>query len=185
MSTLFRLAVIAAAMTTSIGFAMAQQPGAKAAPPPSHAPAAAEPAQIFSETHLAVARNVAIASGITRSLDLVPPQFFDRVRQQALARPDLVKDLGIVLAGLEPEMDLQKQQMINVIARIFAARMSEAELNDVMAFFSSPSGRKYVESQPQVLDDLVKEMHAWTQELAEYVMVRVRAEMSKRGHQMQ
>jgi hypothetical protein len=32
---------------------------------------------------------------------------------------------------------------------------------------------------------MVQEMQDWTTEVSEYVMVRVRAEMGKRGHQMQ
>jgi hypothetical protein len=31
---------------------------------------------------------------------------------------------------------------------------------------------------------MVVEIENWTKQLAEYVMVRVRAEMSKRGHQL-
>lgn len=187
---LCRVAVIAMVAMAPIGVAFAQQPGARPAapagqPPAAQAPAAPiPPASNFAPTHLALARDVALASGITRSLDLVAPQFFDRLRQQALSRPELTKDLGEVFNALQPEMELQKQNMVNTMARIFASRMTEAELKDVAGFFNSPSGRKYVETQPQVLDDLVKEMETWSQELAEYVMVRVRAEMVKRGHKM-
>ena len=42
-----------------------------------------------------------------------------------------------------------------------------------------------MQTQPLVLDELVREMQTWTQNVAEYLMVRVRAEMAKRGHQMQ
>ena len=63
--------------------------------------------------------------------------------------------------------------------------MTEAELKELNAFFKSPVGLKYVQTQPQVLDDIVKEMATWSQTLSEYVMIRARAEMSKRGHQLQ
>ncbi len=157
------------------------------AQPSGPAPASqnATQAPTISPSHLALAQEVAVVSGITRSLDVIPPQFFESIRQQVVARPELTKDLNEVFASLDPEMELQKKRAVAEIGRIFAQRMTEAELKDVLAFFKSPSGRKYVEAQPLVLDDMVKAMQNWSQELAEYVMVRVRAEMGKRGHVMQ
>jgi hypothetical protein len=176
MSSLARPAALLAALMLSVGAAAAQQP--------APAPTASAPAG-FAASHLAVAREVATASGITRSLDAIIPQLYDRIREQVVARPELTKDIDAVLKVLEPEMELQKQRGITTIAGIFAREMTEAELKDTMTFFRSPSGRKYVQTQPVVLDDLVREMQKWSQDVAEYVMVRVRAEMGKRGHQLQ
>jgi uncharacterized protein len=86
---------------------------------------------------------------------------------------------------LRPELEQQKQHMINASARIFASRMSEQELRDIANFFKSHAGLKYVQTQPIILDDIVKELADWTRTMSEYVMVRARAEMSKRGHQLQ
>jgi hypothetical protein len=75
--------------------------------------------------------------------------------------------------------------MINTTATVYARYMSEPELKEIAAFFRSPAGKKYVDTQPAVLDDLVKEMATWSQNLSEYVIIRARAEMAKRGHQLQ
>ena len=188
MWTPFRQAVTcAAALALTIGAAAAQQPARPAAPattaPAPSAPAPSAPAP--STSHLAAAREVALASGIVRSIDVIPPQLFERLREQIVARPELSKDLDEVLKTIGPEMELQKQKAVNAIAAIYARAMTEAELKDTIAFFNSPSGKKYVEIQPVVLDDIVREMRDWSQEVAEYVMVRVRAEMQKKGHQLQ
>jgi hypothetical protein len=162
----------------------AAKPGAKppAAPAPS-TPAAQTPA--YSANHLALAREVMLNSGIARSFDSIIPAFSDRIRQGAVTRPEITKDLDTVLASLEPEMELQKQAMIETAARIYASRLSEAELNEIATFFRSPAGKRYVETQPQVLDEMVQAMQNWTQDVSEYIMVRVRAEMAKKGHQLQ
>lgn len=171
-------AIATLAISLLAGPTLAQQP--------APAPATPAPAQAqFSASHLALAREVAIGSGLTRSFDSILPTFSEQIKQQAVTRPELTKDLDATLTSLEPEMELQKQQMINTTARVFAGRMSEAELRDVSTFFKSPAGQKYVQTQPLVLDELVREMQTWTQNVAEYLMVRVRAEMSKRGHQLQ
>jgi hypothetical protein len=162
----------------------APQKGAPATPAPA-TPAANTQGSALTPSHLALAREVLLGSGIARSFDSIIPAFSDQIRQNAVTRPELTKDLDEVLASLQPEMELQKQAMINTAARIYATRLTEPELADIATFFRSPAGKRYVETQPQVLDGIVQAMQGWTQEVSEYVMVRVRAEMAKRGHQMQ
>jgi len=146
-------------------------------------PAAATPT--YTASHLALAREVMLSSGIARSFDSVLPAFADQIRKQTVTRPELTKDLDEVLVSLQPEMELQKQRMIDIAARTYAAKFPEPELKEIATFFRSPAGKHYVEAQPQLLDEMVQEMQDWTQEVSEYVMVRVRAEMGKRGHQLQ
>lgn len=159
------------------------KPAAKPATPAPSTPAAQTPT--ITPNHLVLAREVMLSSGIARSFDSIIPAFGEQIRQAAVTRPELSKDLDEVLAGLSPEMELQKQSMIDTAARIYANRLTEPELNEIATFFRSPAGKRYVETQPQVLDEMVQAMQTWTQDVSEYVMVRVRAEMSKRGHQLQ
>ncbi|TXM64351.1 DUF2059 domain-containing protein [Methylobacterium sp. WL69] len=161
-------------------------PGKSSAPTPAvPTPAANTQAPAFAPSHMALAREVMLSSGIARSFDSIIPAFSEQIRQNAVTRPELGKDLDEVLVGLQPEMEMQKQAMIDTAARIYATRLTEAELADIAAFFRSPAGKRYVETQPQVLDGIVQAMQGWTQEVSEYVMVRVRTEMVKRGHQLQ
>ncbi len=126
-----------------------------------------------------------LSSGIARSFDSILPAFGEQIRQAAVTRPELTKDLNDVIEKLQPELELQKQRIIETASRIYANKLTEAELRDIATFFRSPAGKRYVETQPQVLDDMVQAMQTWTQEVSEYMMVRVRAEMGKRGHQLQ
>ncbi|MBK3396532.1 MULTISPECIES: DUF2059 domain-containing protein [Methylobacterium] len=139
----------------------------------------------ITPSHLALAKEVMLSSGIARSFDSILPAFGEQIKQAAVTRPELSKDLGEVLEKLQPELELQKQRIIETASRIYANKLTEAELRDVATFFRSPAGKRYVETQPQVLDDMVQAMQTWTQEVSEYMMVRVRAEMGKRGHQLQ
>ena len=134
---------------------------------------------------LAAAREVAIGSGMTRSFDAIAEPMLDQLQQMDVIRPEIKKDLAQVVEMLRPEVEQQKQKMINIAASAFAAQMTEAELKDVAAFFKSPSGVKYVQTQPAILDDIVRELATWTQNLSEYILIRARAEMGKRGHQLQ
>ena len=187
---LFAATLLSAPLAVLPAFAQGQKSPAKpgaAAQAPAPAPAApAAPAEPeISPSHLALAREVMLNSGISRSFDSIIPAFAEQIKRNAITRPELTKDLDEVLKSLEPEAEMQKQRMVDIAAKIYAKRLSEAELKDVVAFFRSPSGKRYVETQPQVLDDLVGAMQDWSQEVSEYMMVRVRVEMGKRGHQLQ
>ncbi len=170
----------------------AQKPAAPAQKPAPTPPAlqvpggnAGKPEPTISPSHLALAREVMLNSGIARSFDAIVPAFAEQIKKNSVTRPELAKDLDEVLKNLQPEMELQKQRMIDVAARIYAKGLSEAELNEIVTFFRSPAGKRYVETQPQLLDELVGAMQDWTQDVSEYIMIRVRAEMGKRGHQLQ
>jgi hypothetical protein len=152
---------------------------------PAGAALAQAPAAQPSAAGLALGREIVTASGMGRSVDPMIPSLIDQLKQSLVTRPELSKDLTEVLDGMKPEMDQQRQVMLNTAARIYATTLSEAEMKDILAFFKSPAGARYVATQPAVLDSLVREMQAWSQNVAEYLMVRVRAEMGKRGHAIQ
>jgi hypothetical protein len=138
-----------------------------------------------SAGHLALAREVAITSGMTRSFDAMVEPFLEQLQQMNVTRPEIKQDLDQVVAQLRPELDKEKQKMVDNAARAFASRMTEAELKTISDFYKSPAGRKYVETQPGILDDVVRDLATWTQQTAQFVMSRAREEMGKRGHQLQ
>jgi uncharacterized protein len=138
-----------------------------------------------SASHLALAREVALTSGMARSFDAMVEPFLDQLQQMNVTRPEIKNDLDQVVAQLRPELDKEKQKMVDNAARAFASRMTEAELKTISDFYKSPAGRKYVETQPGILDDVVRDLATWTQQTAQFVMNRAREEMGKRGHQLQ
>ncbi|MEZ0171698.1 DUF2059 domain-containing protein [Microvirga sp. TS319] len=133
-------------------------------------------------SHLAAGREVAVSSGITGAFDALTGPLLTRLQRMSVTNPDIQKDLDAVVAGLRPEVEQKKQELIDASARILASRMTEAELKEVAAFYKSAVGQKYVQLQPAVLDDVVRQMDLWSQRTAEYIMTRAREEMGKRGH---
>lgn len=138
-----------------------------------------------SESHLAMAREVAVSSGMTRSFDALAAPLLTQLQQMNVTRPEIKKDLDEVVEQIRPEVEQRKEEMIDNAARAFASYMSEAELKEVAAFYKSPAGVKYVQTQPSVLDDIVRDLAIWTQKTSEFIMTRAREEMGKRGHVLQ
>jgi hypothetical protein len=166
------------AVLTLPGAALAQQPAAQQ---PAAQQAAAQP----SPSHLAAATDVVVHSGLAGNYDSVTEPLLEQLRQMKVARADIRKDLNEVADMLKPEMELQKKRMVNTTARIYATNFTEAELKEIANFFKSTAGKRYVEVQFKATDEVLRETEKWNQELAEYIMVRARAEMTKRGHPLQ
>jgi hypothetical protein len=116
------------------------------------------------------------------AFDALPGPLLSQLQQMGVTNPDVKKDLDQVVAQLKPEVEQKKQELIDSSARVIAGKMSETELKEVATFYKSPVGQKYVQVQPLILDDIVREMAIWSQKSAEFILARAREEMGKRGH---
>lgn len=163
---------------------LAETAGAQQATPPAPPAAPNAPAQpAASPSHLAAARALVIACGMSRSFSSIIPQFLDQIGSSLTqTRPELRTDLSAVLTQIKPEFDKQVDEMIDMAAQIYAKQMSEPDLKAAVAFFDSPAGKKYVEMQPAFVSEIVTAMQGWQGKISTDMMTRVREEMKKRGH---
>jgi hypothetical protein len=173
-----RIILATGALVLTAGATAAQQPAAQPAP------AAAAPAPV-SESHLAAAREVVVSSGLSRGFDGMAAQIADQIRVSfTRTRPELIKDMEEVLRPIVADYSRQTEPMITAAARLFASRMTEAELKDVGAFFKTSAGQKYVSTQGPLVNELYVEMQVFSQTLGNLIMDRLREEMRKKGHQL-
>jgi hypothetical protein len=98
--------------------------------------------------------------------------------------PQLSKDLNEVSAQLVGEFSPRRADLIEQAAKFYAARFTEQELKDMVAFYKSPLGRKMLVQEPLVLDETFNFVQQWAPRVSEDVMNRFRAEMKKKGHQL-
>jgi uncharacterized protein len=170
-----RFALLLALGLGSLSAAFAQQPAA----PPAARTGAPTPQQI------SLGRDVVLYSGIARSFQTVVPQYFEQIGATLTrTRPELVRDLNVVMAELRPEFDKRVEEMVDNAARLYAGRLTEQQLKDAAAFFKSGSGVAYVQAQPALMSDLFPAMQAWQKQMSEDMVTRVRAEMKKKGHEI-
>ncbi len=147
------------------------------------APVAVTPA--VTASHLQAAREVLVGSGISRSFESFIPQFIDQAKSNISGtRPELIKDLEEISKTIGTQLDAERAEMIELGAKVYANRMTEAELKDISAFFKTPSGLRYVATQPQVLEELFGEMQAWSQRLGAKIIDIFRVELKKRGREL-
>jgi len=137
----------------------------------------------ISESHLAAAKELVYQTQMAKSFDVFVPQLGLRLLQNITrTRPELKKDLDVVLDKVVPELEKEKLTLINRTARFFAEVMTEDEIKKVIAFHKTPAGKKYLDQQPKVLDRMVLVMDGWNRDLSQRMLTRVREEMKKKGH---
>jgi uncharacterized protein len=120
--------------------------------------------------------------GLQQSLDIIVPVLFGEFEKNVLAtRPELKDPLHQALVSLVPEFSKGKPAVLADVAHVMATKLSESELKEVLAFYESPTGKKYVAAEPAFINELQSAGSAWRQKLADQLITRVREEMKKKG----
>ena len=142
-------------------------------------------AQQPSAAALASARELMELKGVK---NLVEPVVVGVVQQTTgsilQTNPGLSKDLDEVGAQLRTEYQPRVTEMANEIVKLYAARFTEQELKEAVAFYKSPTGKKVLTEEPRILDESYARIQQWASRLQDEMMNRVRAEMKKRGHNL-
>jgi hypothetical protein len=134
-------------------------------------------------TQMQLAREIIKSSGEVRALEpLIPSvmqQTFTNFVQQ---NPDLQKPLVDTMTALQPEFMKLQPEVNDIMATSFASHFTEAELKDILAFYNTPTGKKYVAEMPKVIQESLATAREWASRLSDRIVARVREEMKKKGH---
>lgn len=141
-------------------------------------PAAAQP----SAALLALATQLVEVNGEARAFDGVIPNLVDGAALSFLrTNPDLSKQLREAALAVRPEFEKRKPEIVRILAAVYAARFTEQELKDAIAFFSSPVGKKLVNDRAVIVQEAVQAIQAWGAQANAQAVERIRQEMKKKG----
>lgn len=173
-SRAFSLRAVALAGALVISGAAFAQGAAPRAPQP--------PPTNFAPSHLAIAAEVLKTSGLMRTFEASTPNVVQMLRANvSRTRPELVRQIEESLKVVEGRMTDMTNDGLKGAAGYLANRMTEAELKEVNTFLTSATGKKYVETLPAFMEDMLPYLEQWTQVVGQEAMVLFRSEMAKRG----
>jgi hypothetical protein len=142
-------------------------------------------AQPATPAALAAAKELLELKGAAQMFDPVVTGVIEQTKGALLqTNPQLSKDLTDVGNQLRNEFAPRRAEIINEAAKFYAARFTEQELKEVVAFYKSAAGKKMLTQEPLVLDDTFGFVQQWQGRIGEDVMNRFRAEMKKKGHNL-
>jgi hypothetical protein len=142
-------------------------------------------AQQPSPSAVATAKELLVAKGATAMFDPVVPGMIENTKNTFLpSNPGLFKDFNEVATKLRAELAPRREEVIDRIAQVYAQRFSEPEMKEIIAFYKSPTGKKFAAEEPVAIDQGLRQAEAWARAMSEEVMTRFRAEMKKKGHDL-
>ena len=154
---------------TGVG-AQAQKPPAPKGPPPTAA-------------QIQLARDIIDASGAARAFDSIIPSIMQQAYASFLQQnPDLQKPLVESITAIRGDFEKRQPEIVALMAQAYAGHFTEAELQELIGFYRSPTGKKLVTELPAVLEESFARAREWGAKVSEEFIAAVRAEMKKRGH---
>jgi hypothetical protein len=145
-------------------------------PPAAHA-------QQPSAAAIAVARDVIVTKGATGMVDPLVHGVIESIKNSFVpTNPNLTRELNEAAAVLHKEFDGKRSEVLDQMARAYAAHFTEQELKDLLVFYKTPLGQKFAKEEPAAIEDGVRRAQQWSEPFSDSVMTRMRGEMQKKGH---
>jgi hypothetical protein len=142
-------------------------------------------AQQPSAAAVAMAREVIVARGASAMTEPLVRGVIETVKNSFVpTNPNLTRELNDVATALHKELDGKSSEVLGQMARAYATRFTEQELKDLLVFYKTPLGQKFIKEEPAAIEDGLKSAQQWADTFADTVMTRMRSEMQKKGHQL-
>lgn len=119
-------------------------------------------AQDVSDAHMEAARKAIEATRATESYDGILFDAASRAKDQFIAAsPDLADQISTIVDEEAIALAPRRSALEAEAARLFANSFTEAELNEIAAFYGSAAGIKYNEATPILARELSRAARVW------------------------
>jgi hypothetical protein len=142
-------------------------------------------AQEFSESHLAVAKVVTANTPLSKDFETVLPLLSQRVQNRLISlRPDLHEVISKTVQEVALRLAARRTDLDNAAALLWARAFTEEELSDIAAFYTSETGKKFVNLGPQLGQATIQTVQNWSNRVGEELLDKAREELKKQGHEL-
>jgi hypothetical protein len=132
---------------------------------------------------LAAAKELVVLKGAAAMFNPLVPGVIESAKNSFLpTNPQLATPLNQVALALRKEYETKSGEVVDEVAKVYAAHFTEQELKDIIAFYKTPAGKKLVADEPRVLEDGMKAAQNWATQFSDVVIERFRVEMKKKGY---
>jgi uncharacterized protein len=136
-----------------------------------------------SAAAVVLAREVILAKGAGGMTEPLVRGVIESVKNSFVpTNPNLTRELNDVATALHKELDGKSSEVLEQMARAYATRFTEQDLKDLLVFYKTPLGQKFIKEEPNAIEDGLKRAQQWADTFADTVMARMRSEMQKKGH---
>lgn len=129
-----------------------------------------------------VAREVLLAMGSDKQVEVILPQLMQQMANVfKTQRPGASREIDAVFELIGKRFAERKNEMLDLVAPVYAARFSEQELREMLAFFKTPVGAKLAAELPSIAQESMRIGMVWGRNIGKELESEVRLELRKRG----
>ncbi len=105
----------------------------------------------------------------------------ETMRQIVTQNPEIMDQTNETIGEVIKEYNGRKGELLDQLARVYAMRFSMEELNQIVAFYETPTGQKLAAANSEVNVDLRRIMQVYTNNLRTEFFAKVRANLRAKG----
>ncbi|UJW85592.1 DUF2059 domain-containing protein [Devosia sp. SL43] len=106
------------------------------------------------------------------------------MRQIVTQNPEISELTDTAIGKVLEEYKGRKGELLDQFARVYAIRFTAEELQEIVAFYESPTGQKLAAANLEANSDLQKVMQVFTNNTRPEFFAKVRAELRAQGVEM-
>lgn len=138
--------------------------------------------QEISRSHLDAALVAVQSAGAARGFDAVLPAIAERIKSRLIrVRPDLHQEISATVEDVALQLAVRRNDLDEAVARVWAKNFTEDELVTIAEFYKSPTGQKFADIGPRVIQESLKSVESWSTRLGEELYERSREALTKQG----
>jgi len=129
------------------------------------------------------ARELIVAMKATDQFKAILPLIMQNLKPAIVQnRPDVEKDFDAITPAMIDMAMSKLPALTELMAQVYARNFTTAELNDLMAFYKTPTGQKLLQSMPVITQQSLAAGQQFAQTIVTDLQKQIVEEMKKRGH---
>jgi uncharacterized protein len=128
------------------------------------------------------AKDLLIALGSDKQVETMIPLMLQSMRGVIVKQsPGATQAIDEALDAVAKKMNSRRTELLDLMAIIYAERVTADDLKAMTAFFVSPAGKRFVAMQPEMMQEGARVGQVWGQKLGQEVDAELREELKRRG----
>ena len=106
------------------------------------------------------------------------------MRQIVQQNPEIMDETDAAVGKVLEEYKERKGELLDQFARVYAVRFTVEELQEIVAFYETPTGQKLAQANTEVNSDLQAVLQVFTNNTRSEFFAKVRAELRAQGFEV-
>jgi hypothetical protein len=141
--------------------------------------------QTVSPEAVAAAKELMVAAKVTDQINLMLPHIMQQLKPLIVkGNPELDRDFDALMPAIKASMNTQLEAFLNDAAQIYARHFTADEIRQVTSFYRTPTGEKFLQKQPEVVQETFARADVFGKAVAADLQNRIVDELRKRGHKI-